>query len=448
MNLIDDFVSEYERQFDFWEALARTARDLIENELANSGLRAIVTSRAKSVSGLRDKLHARNPNKRYTSIKMIEHDIVDFAGVRVALYFPGQTFEVERIIGQLFEVVETKPFPPPTPPNSPVNGHSSGGVGGKEDSSTQSQSKKRFSGYNARHYRIKIPIVQLRPGQERYSAALVEIQVASVLMHAWSEVEHDLAYKPSSGDLSATEHAILDQLNGLVLAGEIALEQLQKAGEERVATTGEALRSHYELGEYIRTRLKELGTDLSASGLGRVDVLFDYLAEQGSVRTALIDPYLKTLSQESEEGPVAARLADLMLSGDEERYDAYRRAMSKSGGTRGRAGLTLSEIKTDSPRTLAVGKFMAEWIALESLVRPPVEAADSRIQSVRAEIDGLVNAGIISQEQKSTWNEIRKLRNRTVHGMADDVSTERLLDAAAKLHELSETIRKSGTGPN
>ncbi len=145
---------------------------------------------------------------------------------------------------------------------------------------------------------------------------------------------------------------------------------------------------------------------------------------------------------------MAARLADLMLSGDEERYDAYRRAMSKSGGTRGRAGLTLSEIKTDSPRTLAVGKFMAEWIALESLVRPPVEAADSRIQSVRAEIDGLVNAGIISQEQKSTWNEIRKLRNRTVHGMADDVSTERLLDAAAKLHELSETIRKSGTGPN
>ena len=42
-------------------------------------------------------------------------------------------------------------------------------------------------------------------------------------MHAWSEVEHDLVYKPLQGTLSDEELAILDELNGLVLAGEIAL---------------------------------------------------------------------------------------------------------------------------------------------------------------------------------------------------------------------------------
>lgn len=53
-------------------------------------------------------------------------------------------------------------------------------------------------------------------------------------MHAWSEVEHDLIYKPLQGTLSKEELAILDELNGLVLAGEIALERLQAAGNERI----------------------------------------------------------------------------------------------------------------------------------------------------------------------------------------------------------------------
>ena len=70
--------------------------------------------------------------------------------------------------------------------------------------------------------------------QKKYTTARIEIQVASVLMHAWSEVEHDLVYKPLQGTLSDEELAILDELNGLVLAGEIALERLQNAGNERI----------------------------------------------------------------------------------------------------------------------------------------------------------------------------------------------------------------------
>lgn len=68
----------------------------------------------------------------------------------------------------------------------------------------------------------------------KYAPVRLEIQVASVLMHAWSEVEHDLVYKPLQGTLSDEELAILDELNGLVLSGEIALERLQAAGNERI----------------------------------------------------------------------------------------------------------------------------------------------------------------------------------------------------------------------
>ncbi|WP_213202479.1 hypothetical protein [Erwinia rhapontici] len=41
-----------------------------------------------------------------------------------------------------------------------------------------------------------------------------------MLMHARSEVEHELVYKPFQGNLSREEHMILDEINGLVLAGE------------------------------------------------------------------------------------------------------------------------------------------------------------------------------------------------------------------------------------
>ena len=63
---------------------------------------------------------------------------------------------------------------------------------------------------------------------KRYTEARVEVQVASVLMHAWSEVEHDLIYKPLEGELS--HYDVTHMLNGLVASGEIALEQLQRAG--------------------------------------------------------------------------------------------------------------------------------------------------------------------------------------------------------------------------
>lgn len=68
----------------------------------------------------------------------------------------------------------------------------------------------------------------LSEAEKRYAVARVEVQVASVLMHAWSEVEHDLVYKPLQGGLSTEEYAILDELNGLVMAGEIALESVIK----------------------------------------------------------------------------------------------------------------------------------------------------------------------------------------------------------------------------
>jgi ppGpp synthetase/RelA/SpoT-type nucleotidyltranferase len=172
----------------------------------------MVTARGKSISRLEAKCRQREGRRGgYSSIEEIVDDIVDLAGVRVALYFPAERDQVDGLITRLFKQVSPrKDFPA---------------------SSEPIRHGKRFSGYSASHYRVQLKEEELSDSEKRYATARIEVQVASVLMHAWAEVEHDLVYKPLAGDLSEEEYAILDQLNGLVIAGEIGLETLQKAGE-------------------------------------------------------------------------------------------------------------------------------------------------------------------------------------------------------------------------
>lgn len=85
----------------------------------------------------------------------------------------------------------------------------------------------------------------------RYAQAKIEIQVASVLMHAWAEVEHDLLYKPLGGEPLLGEHAILDEINGIVMAGEIALERLQNAMKLRFSLEQQRFTNHFELAACI-----------------------------------------------------------------------------------------------------------------------------------------------------------------------------------------------------
>lgn len=445
MGVIEDFVGEYERQFDFWDASARTARGLLEAELDSSGLRAIVTSRAKSVDRLREKLHRRDLDAPYASVAAIREDIADLAGVRVALYFPGQMDEAERIIRAALDVQHEKVFPSA---REPVELKATAPRPVTDDGVVQSSipvvaHSQRFSGYGARHFRVHIPVSRLNVEQERYASALIEVQVASVLMHAWSEVEHDLVYKPLEGALSPSEYALLDQLNGLVLAGEIALEQLQKAGDQRVAAAQTPFRDHYELAEFLRIRLATLGIDLTEATLGQVDVLFNFLADQSSATASAIEPYLDLLEQDFERRPVADQLADLMLSGDESRYNAYSRAMSASRHPSGLRRSSVAALKGDSPETLALGEFVASWVLFETLLKDLDRSDGARLPPLPVLFRQLVDRELISREQYKELDMVRELRNRVFHGRAGDVPPEHLREAAAWLRNLTGAIERT-----
>lgn len=230
MSVVDIFISRYTREYDYYQQVARLCAQMCESELEQNGIRSIVTYCAKRPDRLKDKVISRNKSKDYKTAEEIHDDLVDLAGVRIALYFPGDIEEVERLLNTKFAINEKRVFP---------------------QKSGEPSYNKRFSGYAARHYRVNILAKELPESEKRYSEAKIEIQVASVLIHAWAEVEHDLVYKPLSGKLSEDEYAILDELNGLVLAGEIALERLQRAAKNRLKLKDERFRNHYELANYI-----------------------------------------------------------------------------------------------------------------------------------------------------------------------------------------------------
>ena len=434
MGIIEDFVSEYEREVDFWEAAARTASGLLEAKLASSGLRAIVTSRAKSVDRLDAKLRVRERERKtpYESISAIRADIVDLAGVRIALYYPGQIDEAERMVRDTLDVIYSKRFPEDKVPNTTPNNSD---IRASEPVAVYVQ---RFSGYGARHFRAHIPESKLNQEQVRYAAALIEVQLASVLMHAWSEVGHDLVYKPMEGKLSASEYALLDQLNGLVLAGEIALEQLQKAGDERVAAAETPFRDHYELAEFLRAGVSALGIDLTDATLGRVDVLFKFLTDEGEATASSVEPYIGQLQQDFENRPVADQLADLMLSGSTDRYNAFSRALAET--RRGSRPATVADLKANTPETMTIGEFMASWILFETVLRDQSKAAEPVPPGVM--IRRLVKSGTLSQAQQEELEVMRGIRNRVVHGMAGDVPLTELSDAAAWLRGITAIIEE------
>ncbi|MFO6454032.1 MULTISPECIES: GTP pyrophosphokinase family protein [unclassified Aeromicrobium] len=420
MNLIDQYIRAYEREYDYWDALASRARVLIEEEVDGSGLRAIVTSRAKSVERLREKLEQRNHSRRYKSSKDIEKDIVDRAGVRIALYFPSQLDEVDRIIGTLFKDILPKDFPVKDQdrPGSP-----------------------RFTGYRARHYRGSIQPQLL--SDPRYIGAQVEIQVASVLMHAWSEVEHDLVYKPLEGSLSETEYALLDQLNGLVQSGEIALEELLRAGDARIAAAETPFRNHFDLAEYLRNQAQV--KTINESGLGAIDVLFDFLRRKGKNRPKDIEPVLESIDEDFERRPLADQISDVLLAGDPEAYEAYRAA--KTHARRLRHGGSTND---DYSKAGLVGAFITAWASFEAagtqlLQKLPAGEGTPRYPITRRIAEAARAADFISEKEYERIRRLNRLRNDIVHGRMVRFPTDDALNEAIRdLDAITERISQVG----
>ena len=278
MSVIDAFIKLYKKEQDFYGEVGHQVAESLEDALAEAGIRALVTHRAKKPRKLRAKLQARDRKRHYQSFRDIYDDIVDLAGVRVALYLPADREAVGQIIEKVFAPVRApKQFPRDREP-------------GSNDS----------LGYVAAHYLVQLRPETLHKDELRYADTNVEIQVASVLMHAYAEISHDLIYKPEKGPLTPEEIKMLGELNGIVQAGEAKLTQLQNSMENR---TSKDLR--FELTAAVIKLAKRL--ELQSKGRARTKITaFDVVKV---ARQAALSGKIETRDTSTYRSYLGAKLA-------------------------------------------------------------------------------------------------------------------------------------------
>lgn len=182
-------VREYQAALPRYEAQRQGAVALVSELLTGLKIHH-VTSRVKRPASLGDKLR-RKPG-RYDTLQ----DVTDLIGVRVITYFESDVGAVSRRLEERLL----------------VDWENSVDKGMMHD-------PDRF-GYKGVHYVVRAPEGHAL-GPQRF-----EVQIRSILQHAWAEIEHDLGYK----NRQAVPREVRRRFNRLSGLLEIADEEFMALG--------------------------------------------------------------------------------------------------------------------------------------------------------------------------------------------------------------------------
>lgn len=381
MSIIEKFIKQYISEKHDYETICTAVQKTIEQLLHDAGIMAIPSSRVKDADRLREKLMDRNQKAPYRNYSDIIADIPDFIGARIALYFPNDKEKIPSLLDQNFIIEKVKTFP--------------------NEQRQYDGYERRFSGYCATHYRVRFK----NPPKTLLKNPLIEIQVASLLMHAWSEVEHDLAYKTKKGLVSYDEYESLDEINGLVIAGELSLQRLQRLSQERIESGSKEITDHYQLSTYLSEKVYAI-THKKNVFLGDVETLYQLFLDKNRLSKSKIDNDLAKVDFD-DETPIAQQLIDIYA-------DKSAKNAEKIISNKAKKAANSNHYMIDDTK---VGLFLRKWIQLEKKLALLVKQAGyhptypGELQHI------LLHKGILPEFVQSEYSTVRKTRNRLVHGV-------------------------------
>src|SRR3989344_4346259 len=169
--------SEYRDKYELYAEFAAKTASILEQVLKDEEYRyQVVTHRAKKPNSA----SARFAEKKCQKLD----DLKDLAGSRVIFYLES---DVKKFVGKLYEIFG-------------------------EANIVDHEDKISTDGYNAVHIVIRLGDDRLvHPEYKRYQGLQCEVQLTTVLHHAWSEMEHDIVYKPQK-ELSAFDARVFDAM--------------------------------------------------------------------------------------------------------------------------------------------------------------------------------------------------------------------------------------------
>lgn len=159
-----EIIQTYFSQYPLYLRLGENVKEAIENFLIKQGIEIVsVSYRIKKLEQLLQKIKRKKYKDPFEQMN-------DICGVRVICYFKEDIKKIERIIKKEFEIIEK---------NEKVN----------------NLPLHKF-GYRSNHFVIKIKKDWTKtPNYRGLENFKIELQIRTVLMHAWAEIEHKLSYK-------------------------------------------------------------------------------------------------------------------------------------------------------------------------------------------------------------------------------------------------------------
>jgi putative GTP pyrophosphokinase len=166
-------IQEYQKVRPLYEEYANVIKNVLYEAFRVRNIKIhSIESRAKTIDSFGDKASKpspNNPNKPYYQNPL--SDITDLAGARVIVFLPRTLNMVDSIIQAEFHVIE------------------------KTDKSLILIKEEKF-GYASIHYLVRLKENRTSLLEySRFKDLVAEIQVRTILQHAWAEIEHDIQYK-------------------------------------------------------------------------------------------------------------------------------------------------------------------------------------------------------------------------------------------------------------
>jgi len=166
-------VDAYVKVRPTYEAFSGILKNILEECLASKQIQChSIEARAKTLQSFADKASkpcSDNPDKPKYENPLV--DIKDLAGVRVITFFPKTIDKVDAVVVDEFDIIE------------------------KSDKSDILDQEEKL-GYQSVHYLVKLKDSRSNLSEyKRYKDLVAEVQVRTILQHAWAEIEHDIQYK-------------------------------------------------------------------------------------------------------------------------------------------------------------------------------------------------------------------------------------------------------------
>lgn len=192
--ILKEFDANKSRFSDFTEKMEFLILELIKNQQISLHQ---INGRVKERTSLEKKIDKKD--NKYQNIS----EITDTIGIRIITYLESDVDKIAKIIDDEFNLDE-------------------------ENSIDKRKLKADQFGYRSLHYVVSCKIERTNLVEyQRFVGLKFEIQIKSILQHAWAEIEHDLGYKGITSIPDAYKRSF-NRVAALLESADLEFDRLKK----------------------------------------------------------------------------------------------------------------------------------------------------------------------------------------------------------------------------